>query len=91
MKPTPDKTTEAAARGGRSAGGTRYYSGKSKGEDTMVRLMQKAIDDKKKQQAEKVSLEDLSVDELISVLEFSCAQTSRLMQEVEKRCFQTKK
>ncbi|MGW8177519.1 MAG: hypothetical protein ACWGQW_01815 [bacterium] len=59
----------------------------------MVRLMQKALDEKKesKQPEKRISLEDLSVDELIAVLDFSCAQTERLLREVEKQCFQTKK
>ena len=90
MKPTPDQTQCARAKGGRASGGTRYYAGKSNGEDKMVRLMQQAIDEKETKTTE-VSLCDLSTDELIAVLEFSCKQTERLMREVEKRCFQTKK
>lgn len=89
MKPIPDQTQYARAKGGRASGGTRYFAGKSNGEDKMVRLMQQALDEKERDQ--KVNLSDLSVDELIAVLEFSCAQTERLLQEVEKRCFQIKK
>lgn len=87
VKPTPDQTTEARAKGGRASGGTRYYCGKSNGEDKMVRLMQQALDDKKEQERIRLSLEDLSVDELIAVLEFSCEQTERFIREVEKNVF----
>jgi hypothetical protein len=92
MKPIPDETKHARAKGGRASGGTRYYHGKSSGEDKMVRLMQKALDEKERHRTrERISLKDLTVDELIAVLEFSCEQTERFMREVEKRCFQTKK
>lgn len=92
MKPLPDETTQARAKGGRANGGTRYYRGKSNGEDKMIRLMQKALDEKRgTRNPRQISLRDLTVDELISVLEFSCEQTERLMREVEKRCFQTTK
>jgi hypothetical protein len=92
MKPIPDFKNQARVKGGRASGGTRYYHGKSSGEDKMIRLMQRALDEKKEEQrVNEVNLADLSVDDLIAVLEFSCAQTERLLREVEKRCFQNKK
>jgi len=90
MKPSPDQTQHVRAKGGRASGGTRYYSGKHKGEDRMVEFMQKAIDERDIQQTTEITTNDLSVDELIAVLEFSCEQTERFIREVERRCSQNK-
>ena len=90
MKPSPDQTQHVRAKGGRASGGTRYYSGKHKGEDRMVSFMQKALDEREIQRTTEIAISDLSVDELIAVLEFSCEQTERFIREVEKKCFQNK-
>ena len=87
MKPFPDKTNHVRAKGGRANGGTRYYSGKSKGEDKMINLMQKALDKKKIQQEIQY---DLSIDELIAILKLSHDQTEKLIREVKTRCSQKK-
>jgi hypothetical protein len=91
MKPISDQTQYARAKGGRASGGTRYFAGKFNGEDKIVRLMQQALNERDKDRTGEISLNNLSVDELIIVLEFSCAITERLLREVERRCFQIKK
>lgn len=96
MKPISDKTQHVRAKGGRSNGGTRYYSGKFRGEDKMVGLMQKALDEKAYVSGINGDLnthfeEQLSVDELISILKLSYEQTERMLRKAEKRCFQNKK
>jgi hypothetical protein len=91
MKPLPNNKGQARAKGGRASGGTRYYQGKNNGEDKMVRLMQQALDEKNEEKDYEAGLKNLSVDELIAVLELSCAQTEKLMRKMEERCFQSEK
>lgn len=83
MRPLPFIESEARAKGGRASGGTRYYSAKTRGEDKMIRLMQKALDEKKSGKTKQPSLKDLTVDELISLLNSSCANTEKLLQEAK--------
>jgi len=86
MKPLPNKTIKARAKGGRASGGTRYYNGKSKGEDKMIYFIQRALN--KKEKKVKHSLMDLSINELITILKFSY---NNKFQEVEDKCFRNKK
>jgi hypothetical protein len=96
LKPISDKTQHVRAKGGRSNGGTRYYSGKFRDEDKMVGLMQKALNEKIYVSETYGDLktyfeEQLSVDDLIFILKLSYEQTERMLRKAEKRCFQNKK
>jgi len=84
MKPKIKFSKEVRAKGGRSSGGTRYYGGKFRGEDKMVRLIQNAIDNKKEK-------EELHTDDLIELLKSSCENTSNILKEMEIICSQMEK
>jgi hypothetical protein len=76
MKPKIKFSKEVRAKGGRSSGGTRYYGGKFRGEDKMVRLIQNAIDKKKEK-------EELHTDDLIEFLKSSVFITELKQSEIK--------
>jgi len=80
------ETKEARAKGGRASGGTRYFTGKRSGENTIVRLMQRAVDEKRK--PVKVSKsEELTekIDSLLALMADSERQTEEILDRLRKR------
>ncbi len=80
------ETKEARAKGGRASGGTRYFTGKRSGENTIVRLMQRAIDEKKKSVVTSKNEEIAAkIDSLLALMADSERQTEEMLDRLRKQ------
>jgi hypothetical protein len=78
LKPLKITESQARVKGGRASGGTRYFGGKFRGEDKMIRLMQKALDKKNKE-------EKLTTSDVIDILNESSKRMKASLRELEKK------